>query len=500
MAGKTSFQAIGVAGAIGLALAPCVRGATITVDAGTKYQKISGFGASTAWGSSMSAADADLLWSTTSGAGLSLHRIHIDPSNGSTSELPIAKLAVARNVTVWASPWTPPAADKSNNNNVMGTLTNPSAFATYLTGFVKKMKDNGVPIYAVSAQNEPDASVTYESCVYDGASMATWVGGTMGPAFAGTGVKVMGPETQNWCGLQKFWPVLKANANFMKYADIIATHEYGCSVTAYPDILAAGKEFWETEIYDTQGPADPGMGSGLRTAKLIHEAMTIASMSAWHFWWVYPGTNDNGALWDYNSKTPSKRMWVMGNYSRFVRPGFMRISATGTPASGVSISAYSSDKDGKLVIVAINTNSSATSQDFKVSGANPTAMTPWITDDSRSLVSGAAANVTGNAFSYSLPSKSVTTLVLDFKSTSVVGRSVAALTMARISTGFRIELPSAESGRAQLVGLDGRIVASVNFPAGTASLDLVSPATSEVVEARVVQGDRVSVSNLVVNR
>ena len=384
MARRTSLHAIGVAGIIGFALAPSARSATITIDAGMKSQKISGFGASTAWGSSMSASDADQLWSTTTGAGLSLHRIRIAPDQ-TTSETNIAKMAIARGATVWATPWTPPSSMKTGETktNVGGTLSNPSAYATKLVNFTKTMKDNGVPIYAVSAQNEPDAKVDYESCKFDGATMATWVGKSMGPAFAGTGVKVMAPETQNWDGFARFWPSMKADADFMKYADILATHEYSATLPKlYPEIAAAGKEFWETEIYDTDMPADAGMGSALRVFKLIHQCMTLANMNAWHFWWVYPSTTDNGALWDKASNKASKRLWVMGNYSRFVRPGYMRIASTGTPASGVSLSAYSSEIDGKLVIVAANTNTSAVSQDFKVTGATPTGMTPWTTDDS----------------------------------------------------------------------------------------------------------------------
>jgi len=464
--------------ALGLAFASQVWAATVAVDAGTKYQTIRGFGASTAWGSSMSATDADLLWSTTTGAGLSLHRIHIDPSNGSSSELPIAKLAVARNVTVWATPWTPPAADKSNNNNVMGTLTNASAFATYLTGFVKKMKDNGVPIYAVSAQNEPDANVTYESCVYDGSTMAKWVGKTMGPAFAGSGVKVMGPETQNWYGFATFWPILKADADFMKYTDIIATHEYGGSVKAYPEIQTAGKEFWETEIYDTDGTADVGMGSGLRVAKLIHEAMTIANMSAWHYWWVYPSSTDNGALWDKSSNKAAKRLWVMGNFSRFARPGYVRISATTAPTSGVTISAYLGTADNRIVIVAINTNTSATSQAFTLSGASATTATPWVTNDAQSLVSQAAVTISGNGFTYSLPAKSVTSLVIPLTGTGIVsdgqhgGRS---LQISRDHGMIVVGLDSRESGTLELRAPDGKLLQARDIPAGATQAMVSAP-------------------------
>lgn len=94
----------------------------VVVDPSKVYQRISGFGASTAWGSTMSAADADLLFSTTKGAGLSLHRIRIAP-DGTTTETAIAQMAQARGATVWATPWSPAAADKSNDNVVGGMRT-----------------------------------------------------------------------------------------------------------------------------------------------------------------------------------------------------------------------------------------------------------------------------------------------------------------------------------------------------------------------------------------
>jgi glucuronoarabinoxylan endo-1,4-beta-xylanase len=384
----------------------------VTVDLSSLQQKISGFGASTAWGSTMSAADAATLWSTSTGAGLSLHRIRIDYTNGQTSETNIAKLAVGYGVTVWATPWTPPAADKTGNTGangeVEGTLSNGSAYATFLTGFVGYMKGQGVNIFAVSAGNEPDANVTYESCVYTGATMDSFITSYMGPAFAGSGVKVMAPETQNWCGFPNFEPTLVKNS----YVSIIATHEYGCSPTAYPDIAKAGKEFWETEIYDTaSGPADPGMGSALRVAKLINDALTIANMNAWHYWWVYSSSAGNGALWDMSSGQPSKRLWVEGNYARFVRPGFQRVGTTGTAPSGVLLSAYKNPADGTVAIVAINNNTTSTPISFFVSGAAPCSLTPWVTSSTDSLASKTAVSVSGSRVSFTLGAQSVTTLV-----------------------------------------------------------------------------------------
>jgi O-glycosyl hydrolase len=71
----------------------------VTVNPATVYQRIDGFGASTAWGSSFTnASDPETLWSTTTGAGLSLHRIHIDDADDSTSELSVAQKAVSYGV------------------------------------------------------------------------------------------------------------------------------------------------------------------------------------------------------------------------------------------------------------------------------------------------------------------------------------------------------------------------------------------------------------------
>src|SRR5580704_6988702 len=107
----------------------------VTVNPATVHQHISGFGASTAWlGTTMSSSDADLAFSTTNGAGLSLDRVRINYEGNGTSapETATALLAQARGAKVWATPWTPPIADKSNDNAVEGTLTNPSAYATFL--------------------------------------------------------------------------------------------------------------------------------------------------------------------------------------------------------------------------------------------------------------------------------------------------------------------------------------------------------------------------------
>jgi glucuronoarabinoxylan endo-1,4-beta-xylanase len=401
----------------------------LIVDSNDVRQKISGFGVSTAWNSGLkSPGDADLLWSTTVGAGLSLHRIRIDYRTGQTSEVGIAKLAAARGVAVWAAPWTPPVADKtggSGDGSIGGTLSNGQAYGAFLAGFVSYMKSQGVSISAVSAQNEPDFNATYESCNYTPASLASFIGTYMGPALAGSGARIMAPETVNCFSFPNYESAILNAPNASQYTTIFATHEYGCEAKAAPELAQAGKEYWETEIYDTVTPADPGMGSALRVAKLIHDAMTVASMNAWHYWWVYTSSSTNDALWDTASGQPSKRLWVEGNYSRFVRPGFVRVGTSGSAPSGVLVSAYQNPLDSSLVVVAVNNNATATPFSVFLSGGGsdgaaaqaPCSVTPWVTSSSDSLVAKPALSVAGSRFSYSLAPQSVTSFVSSGNST-----------------------------------------------------------------------------------
>jgi glucuronoarabinoxylan endo-1,4-beta-xylanase len=415
MSGSTAGTTGSSSGSSGAGKTAGTPGASdVVVDPTKAHQHISGFGASTAWlGVTMSASDADLVFSPTAGAGLSLHRIRIAPG-GTTTETGDALLSQARGATVWATPWTPPPADKSSDSTVEGTLTNPSDFTATLVKFVQSTKSSGVNIYAISAQNEPDANVTYESCAYTPAQLATFIGSSFGPALAGTGVKLMGPETQNWCGFPSYASAIEGNAAAWSALSIIATHEYGCTpAKAFPDAQAAGKEFWETEIYDT-GAVDPGIGSALKIAGLMYDALANANMNAWHHWWVYPGANDNSGLFDDSSPhKPTKRLYVMGNFARFVRPGYNRIDVTTTHVpSGVSVIAFANAADNTTVIVAINPNTASATVPLFVGGTEwPAQVTPWVTSSSATLASQTSIPLTGARFSATLAAQSVTTFV-----------------------------------------------------------------------------------------
>ena len=413
---------------LALAALPLKAGAVqVNVDIGVKHQSISGFGASSAWESNISDNDADLLWSTTKGAGLSLHRIMIN-ADGTTSELANAQKATTRGAKVWGSPWNNNYSTAFQNGNCTDhhlDFSKAKDWANAIVNLSKTMKAAGAPLYAVSSQNEPNMPCENPGSYYSASEIVNWVGNYLGPALESTGVKLITPETVNWYAFPEYKTAILADANAKKYTSILATHEYGGTVTAYPEVAAAGKEFWETEVYDLySNKDDPGMTSALHVQGYIHEALTVANMNAWHFWWVYPCSGSscgNGGLWNQGTGAgPSKRLWIMGNYSRFVRPGYVRIDAPANPAPGVKVSAFYGAADNRVVVVAADTNFSSASVNVALSGGTPDKVTPWLTDDKNALVAQAAVALSGTSFSYTLPARSVTSFVIDLKSETPV--------------------------------------------------------------------------------
>jgi glucuronoarabinoxylan endo-1,4-beta-xylanase len=391
----------------------------VVIDEADLQQQIRGFGVSSAWaGSYANASDPDYLWSTTTGAGLTLLRIRYGDG------LAIAQAAVKYGATVWMTPWgtgpngapggsdTTTQTDPNGCKGSMPVLTNPEDWAQKLVAWVQNAKSQGVPLYAVSAENEPDSCGINQTTSYSATQLATWIGGYLGPAMAPLGVKVMGPETQNACGFKNYFSAIQSDTSAWNAVDIFASHEYGCgTLPSEPAIATAGKEYWETEV-DTgtasgDAPGD-GIASALLTATTIHNDLTKANLNAWHYWWLYC-SNNSGCLYDTGTKVWAKRLWVMGNFSRFVRPGWRRVTTSGAPPAGVLVSAYVEPASGSLSVVAINTNASASKVSFYISGSAPCSLTPYETSASKSLGAGSSVEVSESHVSVTLSAQSVTT-------------------------------------------------------------------------------------------
>jgi glucuronoarabinoxylan endo-1,4-beta-xylanase len=102
----------------------------------------------------------------------------------------------------------------------------------------------------------------------------------------------------------------------------------------------------------------------------------------------------------------------MGNYSKFVRPGYIAVEVSGNDNKDVLLSAYKSDDGKTVVVVAINQGSAAASPKIGfASGTAPASCTPTVTSAKDNLKDGTAVTVTDGQLTTSLDSKTVTTYV-----------------------------------------------------------------------------------------
>jgi glucuronoarabinoxylan endo-1,4-beta-xylanase len=397
-----------------------------TVDWNDVHQRIDGFGASSAWKGNWTTAQADMFFSTNTGAGLSLLRSRIAP-DGTSVETNIMQMAQARGARVWSATWSPPAAFKGanvlgmvsvNGGTYLGGAATNQAYANQLAGYVANMTHNyGVNIYAISVQNEPDTNTTnYESCVWSAQQFHDFVP-YLSAALAASNAsstRIMLPESIHWQSNTNLYTTAMNDPNVASLVSIIANHNYDGSdfdhgATSVPAPLPSyGKATWETEV-STGASFDGSITDGLYWAGRIHQFMTVAQANAWHYWWLIDENDDNEGLTD-QSGNPAKRMYVLGQFSRFVRPSFYRIGATNTGSSQVS--AYKDSASPAFAFVAINSASTTVTQVFNLTNFTAAgSVTPWITSSNLSLASQSSVALTNASFAFALPAASVVTFV-----------------------------------------------------------------------------------------
>jgi O-glycosyl hydrolase len=425
--------------------------ATLTVDtsSGTPvsvnwtdvHQTIEGFGAAAAFqnGNPWTAEEADLLYCgatvqqpcTQPGIGLTLLRIRM-LYDGTYPYVNQAQMALARGARVWGAPWTAPAVWKTNNDvNNGGYLlaADYPNWANYLSHYVTTLKNTyGIPLYAISVQNEPNLSIGYDSMLYTSQNFHDFILNDLGPTMAANnpGVKIIMPEEDTWD--ISLAAATQADPNVAKYVSIIAAHGYGV-FSPGPLGVSAGQEVWQTEdsCIGTYIPSCPNgratdftMTDALSWAHIIHNYLVNANVNAFVWWWgvnsvICDGQgliNDSNAGGACSGIVVPPKFWITGNFSRFVRPGYVRIGATVNPLSNVYVSSYKDPASGNFAIVVVNQSTSSQTLTFTLNGfSTVTSVTPWMTASGVNLQKQSSVSVNGNTFTAVLPASSVTTFV-----------------------------------------------------------------------------------------
>lgn len=389
---------------------------TITVNDAVNYQQIDGFGASltdsSAWLLWNKLTEAQrkealqMLFSPHKGIGLSVLRQPMGSSDFALSDysyddlppgqplspgdpdlthfsidhdrayiLPLLREALAQNpsLKIIASPWSPPGWMKTSGSMTQGGLL-PSAYgplAKYFVRFVEGYEAAGVPIYAITMQNEP----MYVPNNYPGMNMtareqAEFLANYLGPAFRGARVKTkILVFDHNW-DLTEYPIEVLGDGKAAGFAAGTATHCYGGNVTAQNELHERfpDKDIWLTEC--SGGDWQKGgvleqqvrlvIGATRNWAKSV--VLWNLALDQNHEPFLGGCTNCRGVITVNHGSQPSKieptvDYTALAHASKFVAPGAYRVESNSFDQGSLEDVAFR-NSDGSLVLLVLNTGGS----------------------------------------------------------------------------------------------------------------------------------------------
>lgn len=363
----------------------------VHVDASKEYQVIQGFGAACSfWRRENEVAyrSPEFQKLLINDLGLSILRFEVNPGLQQEPDLDADALDLSRfdfnalktagqlaqalsqrapgQVKVICSIWSPPAWMKTNNATRGGgnlRTDRYAQFAKYCAGLCLGFeKTYGVPVYAMSLQNELVFVEPYDSCVYSPETIRD-VTRTVGEAFKKWKVstKLMGNEDVG-CGtwfryMQYAKPTLDDAGQYLSFLCIHGYAGDGKTPSTNRDNWTAlrrklepyRRELWMTE---TSGDPPDTWAGGINVATHIHEALVYGGCSAWVYWQL---TNpfDAGKESLCVDGAPTPKYYAVKHYARFVRPGAIQVSAA-PDSPGLGVSAFVHKKDRTITVVLIN--------------------------------------------------------------------------------------------------------------------------------------------------
>lgn len=299
-----------------------------------------------------------------------LEHFSIDENRGDVIPVARAMLAINPQLKIMASPWSAPGWMKDSNSLIQGTLLPQyyDAFSRYLLKYVDAYAAEGIPIFALTVQNEPD----YEPKDYPGMRLnaparARLIGDHLGPMIAARGNSpLIFDWDHNWDKPQEPLGVL-GDAKANPHVAAVAWHCYGGDVAAQSPVHDA---FPDKDAYMTE--CSGGDWEPVRSGGLPLQMKNIIIRSARH--WARGALFWNLALDEKNGPyaggcdtcrgvvtidsrtgdiTRTDEYYALAHASRFVRPGAHRIASSESGDDLDNVAFLNAD-DGSLVLLVAN--------------------------------------------------------------------------------------------------------------------------------------------------
>ncbi|MCX5786179.1 MAG: glycoside hydrolase family 30 protein [Elusimicrobia bacterium] len=294
--------------------------------------------------------------------------------------IPFIKRAIAAaggELTLFVSPWSPPAWMKDNNDILHGGKLKKEfsqSWADYYVKFIKAYEKEGIPVWGLTVQNEPMAVQKWESCVYTAEEERDFIKNYLGPTLEKEGLaakKLIGWDHNRDLLFQRA-VVLLDDPDTAKYLWGIGFHWYekwhGDSIfenvkrtrEAYPDtnlILTEACNYpfsWKTiddwnwgELYGKSMINDFNNGAAAWTDWNVLLDETGGPNHAGNFCFApLHGDTRKGSLRYMNS------YYYIGHFSKFIRPGARRAASSSSRAQLLTTAFL--NKDGSLAVIVMN--------------------------------------------------------------------------------------------------------------------------------------------------
>lgn len=361
-----------------------------------------------------------------------------------------------------ATVYSPPLRLTRNGLSNLGADTNsttnlkPGAennFAKYLSHILLHFRDNHdsaerIDFHYIYPINEPqwDWQHSQEGCRYSNTDLKKVYAALHSRLVAdGLSTKILGSESGSIPDMYSLDTLAGEKwhadyGNYLKlicgdpelaacFGGIITYHSYWSDEVAtqlVPPRAALGRAFanypgwkiWQSEYCIMEPGRDLGMDTALRVARVIHCDLTLVNASSWQWWLAVANEDYKSGLIYTDYKNPgdaetiyeSKLLWALGNFSRFIRPGMVRVELSGPQdVQEVMASAFLDEKSGRTALVFVNC--AETEQKAQLRFAAPFAQkyfTPYFTTAKQNLAAGEKIDAKKMFF---IPPHSVVTLV-----------------------------------------------------------------------------------------
>jgi glucosylceramidase len=289
-------------------------------------------------------------------------------------KIPALKRAITINpqLKLVGSPWSAPGWMKSTGSLIKGTLLPQfyGSFAEYFRRWIEAYEAEGLPIFAITLQNEPHFEPeNYPGMRLSPAQRASIIGRSFGPLFKGRGVRAqIWDWDHNWDEPASPLAVL-ADSLARRYVSAIAWHCYGGDVSAQ---TAVHDKHPDKDTYFTECSGGEWAPVWADNLKWNVSKMVIGNARGWArgvaLWNLaldekhgphLGGCGDCRGVVTINSTTGeitrNPEYYALAHASRFVRPRAVRIESTAP--SGFETVAFRNADDMSTVLIVLNTKS-----------------------------------------------------------------------------------------------------------------------------------------------